>query len=77
MACIAMTRKEQIRLSRFLKGRKMPKNFRRGTWVRLVHYLSLDIIEHDELLALLTIAPDLLVVLGIPAMGFNGKNQTG
>ena len=54
----------------------MPKGVRKGTWIGLIRGTK-DDIEHDDLIALVEAVPDCLIVIGIPAMGFDVENQTG
>ena len=65
-----------MKLRQFLRGRIMPKGVRKGTWIGLIRGTT-DDIEHDDLIALVEAVPDCLIVIGIPAMGFDVENQTG
>lgn len=68
MAELYLFRDDRSRLRETLQGKTKPAGVRKGTWKRLCEYETLDVLSLEELRAIARQYPDVLELLGLPAI---------
>lgn len=61
-------REDRSRIRKLLAGRAKPPGVRKGTWARMCEYETLDVLELEELHAIARRYPEILELLGLPAI---------